>query len=67
MELKLSCGNVWGHPGGIYGYTTYLFGDRAGRRQVSVSANPYDQAKSAALTPAAVALVDLAFCGPARS
>ncbi|MFI1523311.1 serine hydrolase domain-containing protein [Kitasatospora cineracea] len=66
-KLKLSCGSVWGHPGGIYGYTTYLFGDRAGRRQVSVSANPYDQAKGAALTPAAVALVDLAFCGPAGS
>ncbi|MFJ5231278.1 serine hydrolase domain-containing protein [Kitasatospora sp. NPDC088391] len=64
MELKLSCGSVWGHPGGIYGYLTYVFGDRAGRRQISVSVNPYDQAKGAALTPTAIALVDLAFCGP---
>ncbi|WP_051732174.1 serine hydrolase domain-containing protein [Kitasatospora phosalacinea] len=64
MELKLSCGSVWGHPGGIYGYSTYLFGDRAGRRQLAVSVNPYDPVKGAQLTPTAISLVDLAFCGP---
>ncbi|MFD8599267.1 serine hydrolase domain-containing protein [Kitasatospora sp. NPDC059646] len=64
MQLRLSCGEVWGHPGGIYGYVTYLFGDRSGTRQLAISANPYDQRKGAELVPAVIDLIDLAFCGP---
>lgn len=36
MRTTLSCGDVWGHPGGIDGYTTYVFGNRAGTRQVAI-------------------------------
>ncbi|WP_404867411.1 serine hydrolase domain-containing protein [Kitasatospora griseola] len=64
MQLRTSCGEVWGHPGGIHGYVTYLFGDRSGTRQIAVSANPYDPQKGAELTPAVLDLIDLTFCGP---
>ncbi|MGW4380428.1 serine hydrolase domain-containing protein [Kitasatospora sp. NPDC004531] len=64
MQLRLSCGDVWGHPGGIHGYVTYLFGTRTGTRQLAVSANPYDPDKGAELTPAVLTLIDLTFCGP---
>ncbi len=64
MQLRLSCGEVWGHPGGIYGYLTYVFSDRTGTRQLAISTNPYDQQKGAELVPAAIDLIDLAFCGP---
>ncbi|MFD8478301.1 serine hydrolase domain-containing protein [Kitasatospora sp. NPDC059673] len=64
MQLRTSCGEVWGHPGGIHGYVTYLFGDRAGTRQIAISANPYDPQKGAELTPAVLGLIDLTFCGP---
>ncbi|MER5640371.1 serine hydrolase domain-containing protein [Kitasatospora sp. NPDC002227] len=62
MKLSLSCGAVWGHPGGIYGYTTYVFGNRAGTRELAISATPYDPVKSARLTPTVIALIDRAFC-----
>ncbi|MFF7635001.1 serine hydrolase domain-containing protein [Kitasatospora sp. NPDC008050] len=62
MRIPLSCGAVWGHPGGIYGYTTYVFGDRSGTRQIAVSVTPYDPAKSAALVPTVMALIDRTFC-----
>ncbi|MFD7641417.1 serine hydrolase domain-containing protein [Kitasatospora sp. NPDC059795] len=64
MQLRLSCGEVWGHPGGIYGYVTYLFGDRSGTRQIAISANPYDPQKGAELTPTVIDLIDRTFCGP---
>ncbi|WP_073816204.1 serine hydrolase domain-containing protein [Kitasatospora sp. CB01950] len=64
MQLRLSCGDVWGHPGGIHGYVTYLFGDRSGTRQIAISANPYDPQKGAELNPAVIGLIDRTFCGP---
>ncbi|MFF0296828.1 serine hydrolase domain-containing protein [Kitasatospora sp. NPDC004614] len=64
MQLRTSCGEVWGHPGGIHGYVTYVFGDRSGTRQIAISANPYDPQKGAELTPAVLSLIDLTFCGP---
>ncbi|MFE9427537.1 serine hydrolase domain-containing protein [Kitasatospora sp. NPDC006697] len=63
MRLALPCGEVWGHPGGIFGYTTYVFGDRAGTRQIAVSVTPYDPVKSAALLPDVLGLLGHAFCG----
>ncbi|GAA1240233.1 serine hydrolase domain-containing protein [Kitasatospora nipponensis] len=64
MRTSLSCGAVWGHPGGIFGYTTYVFGDRTGTRQIAISATPYDPVKSAALTPTVIALMNQVFCAP---
>ncbi|GIJ48787.1 serine hydrolase [Virgisporangium aliadipatigenens] len=32
---------LWGHTGGIFGYVTYSFSTADGRRQLSLSANPW--------------------------
>jgi D-alanyl-D-alanine carboxypeptidase len=62
MRTSLSCGAVWGHPGGIFGYTTYVFGDRSGTRQIAISVTPYDPVKSAALTQTVMGLLGQTFC-----
>ncbi|MCX5213739.1 beta-lactamase family protein [Kitasatospora sp. NBC_00240] len=60
----LPCGDVWGHDGGIAGYSTILFGDLAGRHQVAISANPYEEADPARATAALDAIVVKTACGP---
>ncbi|GAA1937268.1 serine hydrolase domain-containing protein [Kitasatospora viridis] len=62
MRISLPCGDFWGHPGGIYNYTTYVFGDRSGTRQVAISVTPYDPAKSAELNPTVFGLMGRALC-----
>ncbi|MFJ9517864.1 serine hydrolase domain-containing protein [Kitasatospora sp. NPDC101801] len=62
FRLSLPCGDVWGHPGGIHGYLTYVFGDRSGTRQIAISGNLYDPVKAAALTPTALTLIGQTFC-----
>ncbi len=63
MRTSLSCGDVWGHPGGIADYLTFVFGDRDGTREIAISVTPYDPVKSAALTPSVIALMNQTFCG----
>ena len=36
MEISTPCGTVWGHTGGLPGYSTHAFSDRAGTRSVTV-------------------------------
>ncbi|WP_033436472.1 serine hydrolase domain-containing protein [Saccharothrix sp. NRRL B-16314] len=36
MEISTPCGTVWGHTGGLPGYSSYNFADRTGTRTVSV-------------------------------
>ncbi|MFD0201777.1 MULTISPECIES: serine hydrolase domain-containing protein [Saccharothrix] len=36
MEASTRCGTVWGHTGGLPGYSSYSFTDRTGSRNVTV-------------------------------
>lgn len=64
IRYETACGPVWGHPGGIEGYSTFLLGTEDGRRQVALSANPYGpDAGEGAVTEE---LLDKALCGPAE-
>ncbi|TQM82143.1 D-alanyl-D-alanine carboxypeptidase [Saccharothrix saharensis] len=36
MEVGTPCGTVWGHTGGLPGYSTHAFADRTGTRTVTV-------------------------------
>ncbi|MDH6575547.1 serine hydrolase domain-containing protein [Kitasatospora sp. MAP5-34] len=62
MATSLSCGAVWGHPGGIAGYSTFMFSDRAGTRQIAISLTQYDPVKSAALNQTVIGLMNQTFC-----
>ena len=67
LWLATPCGRVWGHTGGVVGYSTYSWHSVDGRRQVTLAENlieyatpgpahPIDQARDAFLTTA--------ICGP---
>ncbi|MGW2374676.1 MULTISPECIES: serine hydrolase domain-containing protein [Kitasatospora] len=43
VRYDLSCGQFWGHPGEIPGYSTGLLGTRDGSRQYAISYNEYDK------------------------
>ncbi|GAB2691071.1 serine hydrolase domain-containing protein [Kitasatospora kifunensis] len=62
MRGTLPCGYVWGHTGQIYGYLTYVVGDRTGDRQIALSVTPYDPTKSAGVVRAINALLGQTFC-----
>ncbi|MFF7637815.1 serine hydrolase domain-containing protein [Kitasatospora sp. NPDC008050] len=62
MRGTLPCGEVWGHTGSIYGYLTYVVGDRSGTRQIALSVTPNDPAKAAGMTQAIGALLGQTFC-----
>ncbi|GCD97769.1 serine hydrolase domain-containing protein [Embleya hyalina] len=61
-RLQLSCTVVWGHNGGIFGYSTQLWGNSD--RQLALSYTPFgtdrDQEAQAA---ADTALIEKVFCG----
>ncbi|MBO1418148.1 serine hydrolase [Streptomyces sp. FH025] len=62
VTLPLSCGPVYGHDGGVPGYSSQLWG--TGDRQVAVSATiKGDEAQINAQLGAEIGLVDAAFCG----
>jgi D-alanyl-D-alanine carboxypeptidase len=67
LWLATPCGRVWGHTGGVVGYSTSTWHSADGRRQVTLAENliqyappgqphPIDQARDAFLTTA--------MCGP---
>lgn len=67
LWLASPCGRVWGHTGGVVGYSTYSWHSADGRRQVTLAENligyaapgqlhPIDQAQDVFLTTA--------MCGP---
>ncbi|MFI6322057.1 serine hydrolase domain-containing protein [Nonomuraea sp. NPDC050556] len=57
---KLSCGMVYGHGGGVPGYSTVTFHSADGRRQLSLNVTAYEGDP----TPAVKALVERALCLP---
>lgn len=62
VRYETACGPVWGHPGGIPGYQTFLLGTEDGRRQVALSGNPYGEDSSGGAV--LEGLLDKALCGP---
>jgi D-alanyl-D-alanine carboxypeptidase len=58
--FDLPCGTVWGHTGGIFGYSSFAFSDRSGRRSaVLLIPTEFDQAIATAISPVLAA----AWCG----
>ncbi|MGW3040151.1 serine hydrolase domain-containing protein [Kitasatospora sp. NPDC001159] len=62
---NLSCGQVWGHPGDIPGYSTAVLGTRDGSRQLTLSYNEYDKSDSAKSDRLYRAVLEKALCGKA--
>ncbi|MGC0421131.1 serine hydrolase domain-containing protein [Embleya sp. AB8] len=61
-RLPLSCTTVWGHNGGIFGYSTQLWGNTD--KQLSVSYTPFGAAaEQDAQSQANTALMEQVFCG----
>ncbi|GGQ09300.1 serine hydrolase domain-containing protein [Streptomyces roseolilacinus] len=61
IRYDTACGPVWGHPGGIPGYSTFLLGTQDGRRQFALSDTPYgDDATGGAVLEG---LLNEALCG----
>jgi D-alanyl-D-alanine carboxypeptidase len=61
FPLTLPCGEVlWGHTGGFFGYETFSMGTADGRRQLTISINPWGEGNAG---PALNGLIEAAFCG----
>ncbi|MEU1283576.1 serine hydrolase domain-containing protein [Kitasatospora sp. NPDC005856] len=67
VRYDLSCGQFWGHPGEIPGYSTGLLGTRDGSRQYALSYNEYDKSDSDKSNRLYRAFEEKALCGPAAS
>jgi D-alanyl-D-alanine carboxypeptidase len=66
FSLVLPCGEVlWGHTGGIFGYETFAMGTADGRRQLTLSANPWVNGNPG--NGAFDLLLELVFCGTASA
>ncbi|MFI6447125.1 serine hydrolase domain-containing protein [Kitasatospora sp. NPDC050543] len=63
IRYRTSCGELWGHTGGIPGYGTVVAGDAAAHRQLALSYNPYDLSDPDAADRTMGTLVDTAACG----
>ncbi|MBO1416272.1 serine hydrolase [Streptomyces sp. FH025] len=63
VRYDLSCGQFWGHPGEIPGYSTGLLGTRDGSRQYALSYNEYDKSDSTKSTRLYRAFEEKALCG----
>jgi D-alanyl-D-alanine carboxypeptidase len=58
-QFPLPCGDtLWGHTGSFFGYLTYALSTEDGRRQLTVSVNPWGGNPGRAIS----ALVETAFC-----
>ncbi|WP_031070006.1 serine hydrolase domain-containing protein [Streptomyces sp. NRRL WC-3742] len=63
IRYTFSCGDFWGHLGGIPGYTTAMLGSRDGTRQFSLSLNEYDKSDREKSERLYQALAEKALCG----
>lgn len=63
IRYDTACRTVWGHLGGISGYSTVMLGNENGSRSLALSSNPYgeDTSEGAVLE----GLLDKALCGTA--
>ncbi|MFE6749026.1 serine hydrolase domain-containing protein [Kitasatospora purpeofusca] len=64
IRYDLPCGAVWGHTGGVPGFSTVLLGSVDGSRQFALSFNVLAGAESDATDAAVFAFVERAACGP---
>lgn len=62
MEVRTPCGTVWGHTGGLPGYSSEIYSDGTGRRSVTVLNSTNFGVQLPATAPANKALVDAAIC-----
>ncbi|MGW2614604.1 serine hydrolase domain-containing protein [Streptomyces sp. NPDC001500] len=62
MEVRTPCGTVWGHTGGLPGYSSEIYTDRAGRRSVTVLSTTNFGVQRPAAATANKALVNAAVC-----
>ncbi|MFJ8434508.1 serine hydrolase domain-containing protein [Kitasatospora sp. NPDC094019] len=67
IRYDLPCGAVWGHTGGVPGYSTVLLGPIDGTRQFALSFNVLAGAENDATDAAVHAFVERAACGPQSS
>jgi D-alanyl-D-alanine carboxypeptidase len=64
QSIELPCGTLWGHTGGIFGYITYATSTVDGRRQLTLSINPWIEGDPG---PPLLDLLLTAFCGEASA
>ncbi|MFE6865449.1 serine hydrolase domain-containing protein [Kitasatospora sp. NPDC057692] len=64
IRYDLPCGEVWGHTGGVPGYSTVWLGAKDGTRQFSLSFNDVAGVESPGTHAAMDAFVRTASCGP---
>lgn len=62
MRVDTSCGTVWGHTGGLPGYSSEIYTDPSGRRSVAVLTSTNFGIKDEAAATANKALVEAATC-----
>jgi D-alanyl-D-alanine carboxypeptidase len=62
MKVNTPCGTVWGHTGGLPGYSSEFYTDASGRRSVAVLTSTNFGIKEKAAAVANKALVDEATC-----
>jgi D-alanyl-D-alanine carboxypeptidase len=62
MRVDTSCGTVWGHTGGLPGYSSEIYTDAAGKRSVAVLTSTNFGIKDKPAATANKALVDAAAC-----
>ncbi|WP_367134185.1 serine hydrolase domain-containing protein [Saccharothrix sp. HUAS TT1] len=62
MEVRTSCGTVWGHSGGFPGYRSHNYTDAAGTRTATVLMTTTFELADPDLAAAQTALVDAAVC-----
>ncbi|MGA5820685.1 serine hydrolase domain-containing protein [Kitasatospora sp. NPDC094028] len=68
IRYTFSCGDFWGHLGGIPGYSTAVLGSRDGSRQFALSYNEYDKSDKLKTERLYQAVAEKALCGtPAPS
>ncbi|MFB7474039.1 serine hydrolase domain-containing protein [Kitasatospora sp. NPDC056184] len=64
IRYDLPCGEVWGHTGGVPGYSTVWLGSKDGTRQFALSFNDVAGVESPGTHAAMNAFVRTASCGP---
>ncbi|WP_174589112.1 serine hydrolase domain-containing protein [Streptomyces sparsogenes] len=62
MKVNTSCGTVWGHTGGLPGYSSEIYTDAGGHRSVAVLTSTNFGIKEKAAATANKALVEAATC-----
>ncbi|MFD7710427.1 serine hydrolase domain-containing protein [Streptomyces sp. NPDC059786] len=62
MRVDTACGTVWGHTGGLPGYSSEIYTDASGTRSVAVFTSTNFGIKEKAAATANKALVDAATC-----